>query len=383
MMNEVSFGFDDTLLQSALAHGIVLGIPGISVAICKNNGKVWTGTAGYSDIQQKNPVKPNDRFCIGSITKTFVARVILQLAEEEKLDLHQTAADYLGLDILADIPNATKATLRQLINHQSGIPNWEFTPDWIRDGRGSRMNLGKVWGKSEPLKYIRGIEAEHEPGKRYAYANTNYTLLGLIIEAVTGQTAESEIRSRILTALNLKDTFFESFEEIPNGYVHHYHYATPVFAETAGIHPVFPEIRPYMVETTAANLSTEWCAGGMVSSASDLLSWAQAIKNGVLLGPDMQQEVFRYYPPEETVEAEESYMQGIYKINNFYEQKAVFGHGGGTLGFTCQMVWFDQPDLIIAMLTNVGCIHSGLKPSPVGMFFNQILLPAAMEAVQK
>ncbi len=244
-------GDDDEVLLNALIQGIAMGIPGLSVAIgTGNNSLAWTGTAGYSDLLRKVPMKTSDRFGVGSITKTFVARVILQLAEEGMLDLNRTAVDYLDLEIVRDVPNADKATLRQLLNHQSGIPTWEFQEEWIRKGRGAEMELGKVWGKTETLEYVRRehLPADHEPGYQYTYSNTNYTILGLIIEAITGNDAATEIRNRILLPLQLEDTFLESFEAVPGGFVHHYHYATPQFVDVAGVHRGFSEVRPYLVE---------------------------------------------------------------------------------------------------------------------------------------
>ncbi len=373
-------GSKDEVLHNALVQGITMGLPGVSVAVGVGDSVAWTGTAGYSDLLRKVPVKTDDRFGVGSITKTFVARVILQLVEEGKLDLDKTAVDYLDLAIVRDVPNTDKATLRQLLNHQSGIPTWEFQEDWIRRGRGDQMILGKVWGKTETLEYARGelLPADHEPGRRYTYSNTNYTILGLVIEAVTGNDAAAEIRKRILQPLCLENTFLESFEEIPGGYVHHYHYATPRFVEVAGVHRGFSEIRPYLVESTAANLSPEWTAGGMVSSARDLVRWAQAIRNGELLGPAMQQEVFTYYPPEQSSDTRVKYMQGVLRIDDFYNDRAVLGHSGGTLGFTAMMYWLEDTDIIVVLLTNVGRMHSGLNPSPIVMFYQDVLLPAVM-----
>ena len=376
---------NDDVLQNALVHGIAMGIPGLSVAIGKGNDLAWTGTAGYSDLHRKVPVKTRDRFGIGSITKTFIARIILQLADEGQLDLHQKVTDYLDLKIIREVPNTDKATLRQLLNHQSGIPTWEFQEAWIRKGRGDQMKLGKVWGKTEPLEYIRRkhISADHEPGHQYTYSNTNYTILGLLIEAITGNDVATEIRDRILLPLHLEDTFIESFEEIPNGYVHHYHYATPQFLKIAGLHKEFSEIRPYLVESTAANLSSEWAAGGMISSARDLLRWAQAIRSGELLSSMMQKEVFTYYPPKESDSSQGEYMQGILKVKDFYNDFAILGHGGGTLGFTAMMYWLEKTDIIIVMLTNVGGMHSGLNPSPVGIFYKDVLLPATMQFLDR
>lgn len=370
----------EKLLEDALVCGIAMGLPGISVAVGVDDSLAWTGTAGYSDISRRMAVKPHDRFGIGSITKTFVARVILQLAEEGRLDLEKTPADYLDLEIVRKVPNTDKASLRQLLNHQSGIPTWEFQPDWIRKGRGYEMNLDYVWGKTETLEYVarEGMTAPFKPGERYGYSNTNYTILGLIIETVTGNDVITEIRRRILEPLGLKDTFLESFEPVPGGYVHHYHYATPQFKNIAGIHRGFPLVRPYLVESTAANLSPEWAAGGMVSSASDLVRWARAIREGELLGPAMRKEVFTYYPPKIQRSTRRRYTQGVMRINDYYQGHAVYGHTGGTLGFTALMYWLEDTGITVVMLTNVGGMHSGLSRSPVGLFFREVLLPAVM-----
>ena len=190
-----------------------MGIPGISVAIGLDQELAWMGAAGYSDLLRNVPVSTSDRFGIGSITKTFVARVILQLVEEGKLDLDGRPVDYLNPEIVQDIPNTDKATLRQLLNHQSGIPDWEFQAAWIRKARGDQIRIGRVWDKTETLEYVRREKtpADHAPRQRYAYSNTNYTLLGLIIEAITGNAITIEIRQRVLQPLHLDDTFFEIF----------------------------------------------------------------------------------------------------------------------------------------------------------------------------
>lgn len=373
----------DQAITSALETGIAMGIPGISVAVGVGDEIVWAGTAGYNDLMRRIPVELSDRFGVGSITKTFVARVILQLVEEGRLDLDRTATDYVDLPEVGAVPNADRATLRQLINHQSGVPTWEFEPSWIRKGRGDQMILGHVWGKTETLEYNTAdlTPPEHGPGVRYAYSNSNYTLLGLVIEAVTGNDAGAEIRTRILQPLGLGDTFLESFEKIPDGYVRHYHYATSTFERVAGVHRGFPEIREGLVESTAGNLSPEWVAGGMVASATDIARWAMAIRDGELLGPAMQQEVFQFYPPEQPRTNGSQYLQGISRTENYFGGRTVYGHSGGTLGFTAMMYWFEDTGTVVVALANVGGMHSGLRPSPVSLFYRNALLPAVMGAL--
>ncbi len=371
---------DPRVLERALDVGLAMGIPGISVAIGLGDSVAWAGTAGYNDVLRRVPLQINDRFGVGSITKTFVATVILQLVEEGKLDLDKTPQDYLDLEIVRAVPNTGAATLRHLLNHQSGIPTWEFQEDWIRVGRGDQMKLGYVWGKTETLEYCTDdlLPATNQPGERYSYSNTNYTLLGLIIEAVTGNDAAAEIRSRLLEPLGLDNTFLESFEEVPGGYVHHYHYATPYFQEVAGVHRGFPELRPYLVESTAGNLSPEWTAGGIVTSASNLVRWAQALRDGKLLRPEMHREALTYYPPQEPRVGRSQYLQGISRTERYYRDYAILGHGGGTLGFTAGMYWLEDTDIVVVLLTNVGQMHSGLRPSPTGWFLREVWLPAVM-----
>jgi len=371
---------DERVLEQALVVGVAMGIPGLSAAIGIGDSVAWAGTAGYNDVLRRIPVRIDDRFGVGSITKSFVATVILQLAGEGRLDLDRTPLDYLDLEIIRAIPNTGTATLRHLLNHQSGIPTWEFQKDWIRKGRGDRMTLGHVWGKTETLQYCTGdlLPATNPPGQRFSYSNTNYTILGLIIEAVTGRTAEEEIRTRLLEPLGLENTFLESFEDIPGGYVHHYHYATPAFQEAAGVHRSFPEIRPCLVESTAGNLSPEWTAGGIVTSASDLVRWAQALRDGDLLSPEMHREALTFHSPQEAGSSRSQYLQGIRRTERFHRDYTALGHSGGTLGFTARMVWLEGTDIAIVLLTNVGRMHSGLRASPVSLFWSEVWMPAVM-----
>lgn len=362
-------------LETALVAGVAMGLPGISVALGNSDGLLWTGTAGA--------VQPGTRFAIGSITKTFVAVVTLQLVDEGLLDLGKTTADYVSLPILQRIPNVRSAPLRQLLNHTSGIPTWEFQPAWIRRGRGAEMELGYIWGKTETLDYITDdlVAADFVPGASYAYSNTNFTLLGLVIEAVTGNEVTAEIRRRILDPLGMGDTFMESFELPPGdasgtGIARHYHYATPTFTEDAGVHRAFTPVRPYVVESTPANLSPEWAAGGMVAPAAELVRFARALRDGDLLSPQMQREMFTYHPPADGGSRE--YMQGIARTPDVYNGYALVGHGGGTLGFSTQMHWVEGADLIVVCMTNIGTMHSGLVASPPGLFYSRVLLPAAI-----
>jgi len=344
-------------LQSLLDEGVATGIPGLSAAVATSDGVVWTGVSGLADLQAGVPVRSDMLFGIGSITKTFVAVVILQLAEEGLLDLDATSASVLG-SAVDGIPNADEATIAQLLNHTGGVPSWEDDPTWISDGRGSTLDVSRMWGKTETLPYIKGHEPLDEAGVAYSYANTNFTLLGMIIEKVTGQEAVDEIHRRILDELGLEDIHLEGFEPVPPDQLpHRYHWATPDFREDAGVNAAFTDVRPDLIDATGSNLSVEWTAGGMVASARDLALYGAALRDGRLLDPESMEFLTDWFPT-----GERRQMGHNVSRSEFPDGLALIGHGGSVLGFTGSLYWVEGGEVVVAVLANVGTMHSGRVP---------------------
>ncbi|KAI5366342.1 Putative beta-lactamase/transpeptidase [Septoria linicola] len=195
-------------------------------------------------------------FGVGSITSIFVAVVVLQLVEEAKLRHTDSVQQDLPVDTYCGIENASTATIQQLLSHTAGIDSWEDDSSWLVDGRGANADVSRTWRKTETLDYIRRPrQTAPDPGSWY-YSNTNYTLLGLIIESVTGSTAEGEICRRILEPLQMSCTFVEGFEDGPhNGASRRYHYASKQFCETAGISADFSPVSDDFIDVTGSNLS--------------------------------------------------------------------------------------------------------------------------------
>ncbi len=347
-----------TELQALLDAGVTKGLPGISAAVANGSGVVWTGTAGMADIEAGTPVRPDMLFGIGSITKSFSTVVILQLADEGRLDLHATAADILG-NAVAGVPNADKATLLQLLNHTGGVPSWEDDSVWIREGRGDQLDVHHIWGKDETLKYIEGHQPLAPPGEKFSYANTNFTLLGMVIEKVTGHTAVEEIHERILDPLGLKDIRLEGFEPVPEERVpHRYHWDTPTFRKTAGINAAFHQVRPDLFDATGSNLSVEWTAGGMVATARDLAAYGEALRDGRLLSPRAMAIFTEWFPINEVVAVG----------HNFFRvavpgRPVLIEHSGSVLGFTGELYWVEGTDVVVAVVSNVGTMHVGRSPA--------------------
>ncbi|KAI0430879.1 beta-lactamase/transpeptidase-like protein [Xylaria sp. FL1042] len=245
-------------LEALLQERVDSGAPGVCAAIHSSGKILWESAKGLSDILHNQALNTNHHFGIGSITKVFVAVVILQLIAESKLALSTTVGEILNPEVYSKIENGQQATIEQLLSHHAGIDSWEDEPSWIVRGRGRDIRNDHIWGKTEALDYIRRPRATApEPGRGY-YSNTNYTLLGLMIEKVTHNTAEGEIRRRILEPLNMDQTYFEGFEKPmhPENLPDRYHWATDKFRETAGVAPSFPYVRKNIIEVTASNLST-------------------------------------------------------------------------------------------------------------------------------
>ena len=323
------------VLKPALAHWQSGGFPSLSVAVGNSCGVLWSSAAGDSDLRSGRPARATDLYGIGSITKTFVAVVALQLVEEGRLDLNRPVTDYVPLLRDMHIANAATATLAQLMSHTSGIPSWEDDPGWIRDARGAGLDTRRHWQPTDSLAYIESKPALSTPGAEYHYANTNYTLLGLAIEAVTGQPLAREITRRILVPLGLHDTYLEGYQPEPADRLpSRYHFDTPTFRATAGIAPSFTMVRPDLLDVSTASLAPEWAAGGLVTTARDLASFALALRDGRLLPPKQMAFMQAWQPAEPGRQVG----HGLFRFDRGNDRHTI-GHLGAVMGFGAQMEW--------------------------------------------
>ena len=344
-------------LRTELAKGLAKGMPSISVAIATRQGVIWSDALGYADLYRRRRARTDYLYGIGSITKMFVACVIEELVDEGRLNIDATGRELLGEDIVANIPNADRATVRQMLDHTSGVPSWEFDPEWIRHGRGAAMEIDHRWGKTEALDYLKSgrDKAANEPGAGYSYSNSNYTLLGLIIEKVTGHEAVAEIHHRILDPLRLTDIRFEGFEPVDLSRLpSRYHFGTAEFLRDAGMHSTFHRIDRQLIDVSRSNLSTEWTAGAVVATARDLALFARALRDGQIVSPAGLDRMKEFKP---TDDKDEDMGQGL--ALDRYGSEALIGYTGNVLGFGAAVGWVLGEDVVIALMTNVGAMHSG------------------------
>lgn len=246
------------MTSRALEALVGAGAPGAEVLI-EDGSSTTVILAGFADPQRKEPVLATDHFRVGSITKSFVATVVLQLVAEGKLSLADTVEQRLpGL-----VPKGNGITVRELLQHTSGL--YDYAADARVYSPYLQGNLGYSWTPRRLVAIAVSHKPHFRPGARWSYSNTNYLLLGLIVEAVTRDTLGNELRRRIILPLGLHQTSFE-----------------------AGPHIAAPAAHGYYngIDVTTLSGSPYWAAGAIVSTAADVARFYQALFGGKLLHPE-------------------------------------------------------------------------------------------------
>jgi CubicO group peptidase (beta-lactamase class C family) len=184
-------------VQEQLDEGISHGFDGMIVYVDDAGKPPEFYAAGWHDRKNKIPADPQALFKIASISKLYVAVATAKLVKDERLSLDKTLADYFP-ELVGRIENSDKITLKLMLQHRSGIPNFVDHPDyWTKPPK----------NKQETLEYALDLPADFEPGKDYGYSNTNYMLISDLIDKVLGYSHQQYIKEEILIPLKLKNTF--------------------------------------------------------------------------------------------------------------------------------------------------------------------------------
>lgn len=237
---------------------VAAGAPGVEVLV--NDGKTTVRfAAGVSNRATKTPLQSTDPFRVGSLTKTFVAAVVLQLAGEGKLGLDDSVERWLpGL-----VPSGAGVTLRELLSHRSGIFDYVEDPSVFAR---YLSDPGFTWQPRELVALAVSHPAGFAPGTRYEYSNTNYVLLGLVVEAATGDTVGAELQQRVFSPLGLSQTSYAPDAHPPDSIAHGYLLSQ----------------KPQL-DTTFYSASYADAAGAIVSTLDDLAHFYRALLGGRLL----------------------------------------------------------------------------------------------------
>jgi CubicO group peptidase (beta-lactamase class C family) len=390
-LSKNDFIFADPKLADTFQQEISKGVdeesnlPGVSATVIAPDGTSWQGTQGYANQEVGQFLKPDDRFYVASITKSFTATTVLQLAQENKLSLDDTLDKWLP-DTASQITNGDRITVRQLLNHTSGIADYitvdtlntindpairaklindpelstatqdalaslkdqPLTPESLTDPAiqsivadpllSTKLEINSPFAQksSTPEDFIAtvyGQPASFEPGSDFNYSNTNYLLLGEIIEQATDSTVSEQFRERITEPLGMKNTFFAPEEQVPGGYVNHY-------ADING------DSKPDDISNTFdPSYQISGADGGIITTPADLSRFSRGLFKGELLAPDTLEQMVS--GGQEGSE----YGLGLVVSNNPSLAQDL-GHTGGVTGWGSKMSYFPEQDTMVVVASN-------------------------------
>ncbi|MGW4898543.1 serine hydrolase domain-containing protein [Kitasatospora sp. NPDC004240] len=278
---------------------------------------VWRGAAGSADLAAGQPARSDGRFRVGSVTKTFVATVVLQLVGEGRLRLDDPVERYLP----GVVPNGAAITVRQLLNHTSGLFNFTEDQRFLITDEADRRDLaygGWRYRDYRPQQ-LAAVSAEHAPyfapGQGWHYSNTNYVLAGMIVQKVTGRTWQREVERRIVRPLHLDDTVFPgSGTGLGGPHAHAYLDMPAGPADITRLNPSFVD-----------------AAGNGISTTSDLNRFHAALFGGKLLRPAEMAALTDTVP---TATEGWGYGLGVARIDLGPGCEAAWGHDGGLPGWS-------------------------------------------------
>lgn len=292
----------------------------------------YEGASGFANLAGETPMPSDGAFRIGSVTKMFTATVILQLAEDGVLSLDDTLAIWLP-EVAKQLPYGDEITLYQLLSHTSGIFSVveheayyaDIFMDMVVDEEARIVTLDCV--QRDPndtlTRYVYGKDALFEPGVEWYYSNTNYTLLGMIIEEAMDMPLAEAYRTNIYKPLGMESTFMDCYEDAVVDVVHGY----TGFGDT-------------MSDVTELHESIGWSAGGMVSTAPDLIAFARGLFGGEL-----------FDNPETLISMTMVAPNSPYGLGMFIREDYL-GHPGGIAGFRSVLTYSPEFDVVVVMLSN-------------------------------
>lgn len=315
-------------LKNIVEKYISQGIPAVSLVIESKEEGFFSCANGISDLATKTPLKSCNTFRIASLTKTFMAVSIMQLVEKNKISLNQKINEILSADILSGLAKANETTVQELLNHTSGIPNYD---DNIKFKASILNTPGKLLTVNDRLNFAKeqkGVPDEIIQQHGLIYSNTNYILLELVLEKVTGISFEAYFIQNIINPLQLTNTKFGTKEPFPDGLA-------------SGYCDMYDNGKLREVNLFDANRwSGEAC---LISNAKDVYTFFKGLKDGNLVSISTKNKMIK---------------MNLGILDEEFEGLSALGHDGQAIGYSSEMRFFPEKDLIIVMLANKGRISS-------------------------
>jgi D-alanyl-D-alanine carboxypeptidase len=356
-------------LQSDAKALLLQGAPGVLVDVRTSAGTVKV-RAGYGNVADKTPVPWNARFRIGSLTKTYVAATVLQLVGEGRLSLETTVEDVLPGAVRGKGNDGRRITVRQLLQHTSGLPNYVQELPQISNLEALQNHRFDTVTPKQAVRLAVSHKPDFAPGTSWNYSNTNYSLAGMIIEAVTGRTWQEEVRRRIVRPLDLTQTFLPGTNvgiPGPNA-IGYQKFPGPGATDED---PNWSRA----IDASLQNPSLAGAAGEIISTTRDTNRFLRALIGGQLLRPAELAEMQRTVPTNEDLAGHlpgARYGLGLMQIQS--SCGGYWSHGGDITGYmTRNGISADGKRSVMVTINTDSLERRPGVPAPVGDATNQLI----------
>lgn len=325
------------LLDQAVPDAMkAAGIPGAMVGIWSRDGE-YVKAFGVADTATGSPTRVDFYSRIGSVTKTFTATAVLKLVDEGKVRLDDPIAAYVD-----GVPDGEAITVRQLAAMRSGLADYSKVEGFDRE---VAADPRREFSPAELLGWAFSQPAQFPPGERFEYCNTNYILLGILVERVSGMSLADYLTAQVLGPLGLDQTTLPTVNRFPDPHARGY---TGPFEEGGPA-----------IDATDWTGSLTWAAGAMTSNLNDMRIWMPALATGALLSPELQQQ--RLNTTTEPGQAPDfGYGMGVFTVAGW------IGHNGSVPGYQTVAIYLPERETTLVVMINTDiAAPGGEDPSTV------------------
>lgn len=325
-------------MQALIDKYLRKGIPGISLMITNSDGS-WVGSGGFSSLEDQIKYRPCHISKVASITKFMVGTLVFKLMEDSVnshlgyLDLDKPLSTWIDAKILDKIENGKESTLRQCLNHSTGIYDIIIDSDFYL---GVLNDPNKRWSQEELLRFVYGKKANFKPGDTALYSNTNTLLASMVIERATGRPHGELLREKLWNPLKMNDTYYQGREDLPD-------------FVAQGYFDLYNKKQLTNVSNIIPGSGNGY--GGVFSNVYDLQKFIDAVLiDKTVLSPKSLQIMQTYGPPDEI----NNYGVGIMKKFNDRGPDFGIGHSGRDLGYSADLFYFPNKKFTLNLFVNYG-----------------------------
>jgi len=320
-------------LKTLFAKYLDMGIPGLAMSVYSEATGMWSYAAGYANKEEALALSTQHVHYLQSVSKTYMAVAILKLYEQGKIDLDDTIDNYLDIPLIQTIEGADRVTVKMLLNHTSGLPEYSTEPRLV-----SKIvhDPKTVLSVAEMLQFIEDLPMDFEPGSQYAYRNTNYELLSLIADRISSDHV-AYINKIIIDKLKLHQTYYLTKDN----------YLDDINLVSSYWDILLEGIPVNISQMQKANVASMKGDDGLVASTQDAVKFLKGLAEGKLLKAKTLELMQEWVLDDE---GNKRYGLGL----SYYDLDVTYaiGHSGGGIGSGCMLLYLPEYGAIVFVATN-------------------------------